>query len=707
MKKISFITFCFLLLYNALKAQQNNIWYFGNGVGLNFNSGGPVALNDGVMLAYEGSSSVCDAAGNLLFYTNGVSIYSRNHEIMKNGDMLDGHLSSAQSSLIVPQPGSDSLFYVFTSDGFEAGFKNGYRYSIVDMSGDGGIGEVIVKNIPLIAPGTERLTAVRHANGLDVWVITNDNTSNIFRSWLLSCSGLSASPVISAAGDTLNLYPQMNSGTFKVSPDGKMLCQMIFAEVEEGRDNFFQLFDFDNSTGTISNPRKISVPGNRYQACEFSGDNKLLYVSKVRMPEIDQFELQPGTVSSIIASRVILPTSTPTIYGMQMGPDKKIYCNYGQYALSAINNPDVKGKGCNYVKDVVRFEDFKTNLGLPAFINDLYISNVNDFTYSTTDTCMGRVNFTGISSLTGSLEWQWDFGDGTYAYTQSATHTFPEPNKQYTVTMKVKQTAACGYSFVSKNIFPGGLGVNAAFKYIFNCDSGIASFVNLSTIIPPSPVNYQWSFGDGFFSDELNPSHHFPAAGNFTTGLRIHTGTACLDDSAVQIIPAQKAVIAAPPDAQIVQGQTVQLTTTGNCIFFSWEPATALNNTTIANPVAGPFEDITYTVTGTSGNGCTAKDDVLVKVITYDLFVPSAFTPNRDGKNDVLRPFINNSYTFISFDVFSRWGRPLFSTKENGRGWDGTVKGFAQDAGTYIWQITIKDKDGKLRKETGTVTLLR
>lgn len=689
------------------KAQQNNVWYFGDGVGMDFNDGAPVALENGVMKAYEGCSSICDAAGNLLFYTNGVDVYNRNHHVMKNGNMLDGHLSSAQSSLIVQQPGSDSIFYIFTCDGFEAGFKNGYRYSIVDITGDEGFGEVIMKNIPMISPGTERLTAVRHANGLDIWIITNDNSSNIFRSWLLSCTGISPNPVVSAQGEVLNVYPQMNSGTFKVSPDGKMLCQMLFPEVEEGRDNFFQLFDFDNATGVISNARKIAIPGNRYQACEFSGNSKLLYTSKLRVSEIDQFEVQDGTVSSIIASRITLPTDVPTIYGMQMAPDRKIYCNYGQYSLSVINNPDAKGAACNYAKNVIEFSNFKTNLGLPAFINDLYINNVNDFTYVITDSCRGTVQFTGISSLPGSLEWQWDFGDGTAASTQTATHTFPQSNKQYTVTMKVKPLTACGFSPVTKNVYPGGIAVDAAFKYTLNCDSGIALFTNLSRILPPSPVNYVWSFGDGSFSNDINPVHHFPAENNFTVTLAVHTGKSCLDDSISQIIPTQKAVITAPPDLQIIQGQTVQIFTSGNCTSFSWQPDTALSSTTVASPFASPFEDITYTVTGTSTNGCTATDKVFVKVITYDLFVPTAFTPNNDGKNDVLRPFINNSYSLLSFDIFSRWGIPLFSTKEKGKGWDGTVKGFAQDAGTYIWQVTVQDKNGKKLKHTGTVTLIR
>jgi hypothetical protein len=125
------------------------------------------------MVAPEGSSSICDANGQLLFYSNGETIYNRNHNIMLNGDKLSGNISSVQSCLIVPVPGNDSIYYLFTSDAIENGYTKGYSYSIVNMRRDNGNGEVIVKNTLLYAPSTERLTAARHANAVDIWVITN------------------------------------------------------------------------------------------------------------------------------------------------------------------------------------------------------------------------------------------------------------------------------------------------------------------------------------------------------------------------------------------------------------------------------------------------------------------------------------------------------------------------------------------------------
>ena len=84
------------------------------------------------------------------------------------------------------------------------------------------------KNILLHASCTERMTAVRHANGISVWVITNDNNSNTFRAWLVGCNGLQATPVVSNTGVVLDQDIIVNTGMMKVSPDGKQLCQTHF-----------------------------------------------------------------------------------------------------------------------------------------------------------------------------------------------------------------------------------------------------------------------------------------------------------------------------------------------------------------------------------------------------------------------------------------------------------------------------------------------
>ena len=200
--KYSKIKFCIvvltLLTSRLLHAQkEGNIWYFGVNAGLDFNSGAPHALTNGVLSTLEGSSSIADVNGNLLFYTDGITVYNNNHLQMPNGSGLLGHWSSTQSALIVPQPESSNIYYIFTTY-FQGGF--GFYYSIVDMSLQGGLGDVTTKNIALFNPVTEKQTAVRHENGCDLWVITHEYRTLNFRAYLVNDAWIDTTPVISSVG---------------------------------------------------------------------------------------------------------------------------------------------------------------------------------------------------------------------------------------------------------------------------------------------------------------------------------------------------------------------------------------------------------------------------------------------------------------------------------------------------------------------------
>ena len=134
------------------KAQQNNNWFFGQGVAISFNPGNlpiPHFISSSIMNTNESCASISDENGNLLFYTNGQQIFNRNHQVMVNGSGLMGHESSFQGAVILRQPKHDSIYYVFTADAYETNFANGYRYSIVNMNRQGGNGEVVSKKLPV------------------------------------------------------------------------------------------------------------------------------------------------------------------------------------------------------------------------------------------------------------------------------------------------------------------------------------------------------------------------------------------------------------------------------------------------------------------------------------------------------------------------------------------------------------------------------
>ncbi len=201
-KKFFIITFLALAVYSksALSQKEVNIWYFGNYCGMDFNSGNPVVLSNSAMSAFEGTSTMSDENGNLLFYTNGVTVYNKLHQEMVNGEWLHGHSSTTQC-LIVKQPGTAGIYYIFTQDA-QAG-DYGFQYSIVDMSLQNGLGEVTEKNVPVYAPSTEKICAI-NKSASEIWIMTHKWISNKFAASILDANGLNTTPVISEAGSVMN-----------------------------------------------------------------------------------------------------------------------------------------------------------------------------------------------------------------------------------------------------------------------------------------------------------------------------------------------------------------------------------------------------------------------------------------------------------------------------------------------------------------------
>uniref|UniRef100_A0A2B4RJ23 DNA topoisomerase 2 n=1 Tax=Stylophora pistillata TaxID=50429 RepID=A0A2B4RJ23_STYPI len=164
---------------DVVAQKQNYYWYFGNGAGLNFNTNPPTAVTDGKVRTFEGSATISDENGDLLFYTDGTTVWDKNHTVMPNGTGLRGSSSSTQSGVLVPMPGDANKYYVFT-----VGFMDPvFCYSIVDLSLRGGLGDVMraYKNIELFTDwsfgrryAAEKIAAVRHSNGRDFWVIGHD-----------------------------------------------------------------------------------------------------------------------------------------------------------------------------------------------------------------------------------------------------------------------------------------------------------------------------------------------------------------------------------------------------------------------------------------------------------------------------------------------------------------------------------------------------
>ncbi len=179
------------------------------------------------------------------------------------------------------------------------------------------------------------------------------------------------------------------------------------------------------------------------------------------------------------------------------------------------------------------------------------------------------------------------------------------------------------------------------------------------------------------------------------------------------IVQVQKVTAdAGPRDTSIVVNQPLQLNATGGQ-FYLWTPATGLNNPGISNPVAILNDNMDYIVSVSTAAGCFANDTISVKVfkVFAGIYVPSAFTPNGDGKNDVFRPIAIGIKQITYFKVFNRWGVLVYSSNKNNYeqniGWDGSYKGKPQDADVFVWIAEGVDYMDKKIIQKGTVTLIR
>jgi gliding motility-associated-like protein len=160
-------------------------------------------------------------------------------------------------------------------------------------------------------------------------------------------------------------------------------------------------------------------------------------------------------------------------------------------------------------------------------------------------------------------------------------------------------------------------------------------------------------------------------------------------------------------DTTIAYGKSVQLFAKG-ASNYTWTPVGSLNDPNSPAPIASPKETTNYILSGMDSNGCVARDTVKVIVDYKDnLLIPSAFTPNNDGRNDVFK-IVNVSFQrLIEFRVFNRWGQEVFSTNDIFGGWDGTWKGVAQGLGNYQYLIRVAYPDGNVETYKGDINLIR
>ncbi|MBS1765482.1 MAG: T9SS type A sorting domain-containing protein [Bacteroidetes bacterium] len=369
MKNIFLLLFFLSFFSNLIYAQKEGyVWYFGDSAGVDFNSGVPSALLNGSLNTIEGCATISDANGSLLFYSDGFYVWNRLHDQMPNGNWLAGGVSSTQSALIAPFPNNNTLCYIFTVQA--SGDSGNFSYSVVDMALDNGNGDVTVKNSLIVSGVSEKLTAVRHSNNIDFWVMVHAESSDSIFAYLVNSSGISLSPVISKIGTVFNTA-DASQGYMKFSPDGSKLAYAAFGA------NYVELFDFNSTTGSVTSLKHLNLPSAAYgvYGIEFSATGNYLYSSFVQPGNIYQWDITSGSEPIINSSIQLIGTSTAINAGaLQLAPDGKIYvAQLYESHLGVISNPELPGAQCNYIDNAVSLGGRTCLTGLPNYIQSYFL----------------------------------------------------------------------------------------------------------------------------------------------------------------------------------------------------------------------------------------------------------------------------------------------------------------------------------------------
>ena len=487
MKKL--LTFIFILNSLIIFAQgEANIWYFGENAGLDFNSGSPIPLTNGQLNTFEGCSSFSDSSGNLLFYSDGTTVWTKDHTIMLGGTGLKGDPSSTQSAMIIPKPGNTSVYYLFTVGSRVSGGDYGFDYYTIDMNTNGGLGSVIAGPFDLsegrFTDWTEKVAAIKGDECQTFWVISYVKSD--FYAYKISTAGVASAPVIS----TVSYTATDRRGYLKIAPDGKKLAiahMSNYNNLGQKIAGSLLLYDFNDATGVITNQKNLPLtsPTDKPYGVEFSSNSEKLYVhasndyyndiySEWNNPSnhlstLYQFNLSSNLTADIIASRKIIDSQNLYRGGLQLGPDQKIYralsktYDIGIPYLGVIQNPENDGVACNYLHLAIDLAGNNATQGLPPFIASIFsqieISNIDTngtiiiLNDQIANLCVSDNFNVTPKTLTGTVTYNWFLNGTPYSNLPNLIFTNVTAADNGLYSLVVTQTDICGNTSILEGEF--------------------------------------------------------------------------------------------------------------------------------------------------------------------------------------------------------------------------------------------------------------
>lgn len=409
---------------DAVNGHQADRWYFGQLAGLDFRPQNPVAdLSNDSFNMNTSPAIMADKEGNILFCTDGRHVFNQLNHKMPKGDSLHGFSGMTMPAIIVPKPGSDSIYYIFTiskpkMNPEDPSIIYGMEYHEIDMSLDSGLGDVTMKNKVLLEPEvSSKLTAVKHSNGTDYWVVAHRFDSDEFCSFKVTSDGVDTSNYVSSHIGTVHVAPGTTNnevGYMKISPDGTKLALAILGS------DIYEIFDFNASTGEVTNAITSPQIFDEAYGVEFSPDSRYLYATITSVSlwtpfdsiysYLFQFDVNQG--ANIFENYDTIAVNNLGSYfgGMQLGTDGRIYVSrspYGNASLSVIQNPKRPGAACNFTANALDLLGRTCRFGFPNFIQSYF-----DLPHFEAESiCFNDTTIFTLQNNSNIDHVFWDFGD--------------------------------------------------------------------------------------------------------------------------------------------------------------------------------------------------------------------------------------------------------------------------------------------------------
>ena len=432
MKK-TFILLLSIVINNAIAQTRTDNWTFGENSGINISALDHTVsvLNNINIYAPASATTISDNNGNLVLYSNGGVSVNKDHQFIKTNKEIGGEFNKAQSSIIIPKPGSSNIYYVFGtrvngSPNIFDPISPGLYYSEVDVEKK----EIVKKRTAVLNTPTTKVTAVHHIDGKSIWLVTigmhtfdNDSKpSRAFFSIKISDKGIEEDINIKKIRG--NGLPK--DGALKISPDG---TKIAFASLEDG----IFVYNFNTNNGTVSGnlnlPKIHPLLDFSVYGLEFSVNSEFIYTSSKdedNFNNIHQYDLTSSNKG--FKYDLIFKSKIKSNYGaLQLANNGKIYhsINFGNGItdnskyLGYINNPNKKSNLVTYNHNAIDLGAGKSYLGLPAFIQSYFRTKI-----TTVHGCINLPTKFNVDTYTKIDNISWDYGDGNTGNGVTPTHVY-------------------------------------------------------------------------------------------------------------------------------------------------------------------------------------------------------------------------------------------------------------------------------------------